>query len=97
MLGWATGWSTPVTITVCATFQFADVKVSDAGATVPSVGSLDDKGIVTFAVGCVLSTTVKVAAPPASVVTRPATGATVMPAASSSVLVTATSAAFMLL
>ena len=48
--------------------------------------------MVTSAVGWVLSTTVKVAVPPASVVVRPDVGVTVMPAASLSVLVTATSA-----
>ena len=31
---------TPVTVTVCAVFQFAAVNVSDAGLTVPSVVSL---------------------------------------------------------
>ena len=59
---------TPVTVTVCATFQLAVVKVSDAGATVPSVGSLELSAIVTSAVGCAVSTTVNVAVPPASVV-----------------------------
>ena len=34
----------------------------------PSVVSLELSAIVTFAVGCVLSTTVNVAVPPASVV-----------------------------
>ncbi len=43
--------STPVTVTVCAVFQFPDVNVTDAGATVPSVKSLDESPIVTFAVG----------------------------------------------
>ena len=70
---------TPVTVTVCATFQFAVVKVRLAGLTVPSVVSLELSAIVTSAVGCVLSTTVKVAVPPASVVVRPAVGVTVMP------------------
>jgi hypothetical protein len=50
--------------------------------------------IVTSADGCVLSTTVNVAVPAASVVTRPAVGVTVIPAASLSVLLTVTSAAF---
>ena len=49
--------------------------------------------MVTSAVGCVFSTTVKVAVPPASVVVRPESGVTVMPAVSLSLLVTATSAA----
>ena len=59
----------------------------------PSVGSLELSAIVTFAVGCVLSTTVNVAVPPASVVVRPVVGVTVIPATSLSVLVTVTSAA----
>ena len=84
---------TPVTVTVCGTFQFALVKVRLAGLTVPSVVSLELRPIVTSAVGCVFSTTVKVAVPPASVVVRPDVGVTVMPAVSLSVLVTATSAA----
>ena len=89
--------STPVTVTVCAVFQLAGVNVSDAGATVPSVRSQELSPTVTSAVGWVLSTTVNVAVPPASVVTSPATGFTVMPAVSLSVLVTATSAGFRLL
>ena len=51
-----------------------------AGKTDPSVGSLDDSRIITLAVGCVLSFTVKVAVPPASVVTKPEVGLTVIPA-----------------
>ena len=83
----------PVTVTVLATFQFAGVKVRLTGATVPSVASLLARGITTTAVGWLLSTTVKLAVPPASVVTRPAVGLTVMPAASLSLFVAATSAA----
>ena len=60
--------STPVTVTVCAVFQFAVVNVSDAGETVPSVASLELSAVLTFAVGCAVSTTVNVAVPPASVV-----------------------------
>ncbi len=89
--------STPVTVTVCATFQFAVVNVTLAGATVPSVRSFDDNPTVTFAVGCVFKTTVNVAAPPTSVVVSPAGGVTVIPATSLSVFVTDTSAAFRLL
>ena len=44
--------STPVTVTVCATFQFAVVNVRLAGETVPSVVSLELSPIVTSAVGC---------------------------------------------
>src|SRR5438093_741435 len=87
--------STPVTVTVCARFQFTVVNVSDAGATVPSVRSLDDNPIVTFAVGWLVKTTVNVAVPPASVVVSPDVGVTVIPATSLSVLVTDTSDAYM--
>ena len=73
------------------------MNVSDAGATVPSVRSELESPIVTSAVGWVLSTTVNAAVPPASVVTSPATGFTVMPAVSLSLLVTATSAGSTLL
>ena len=45
--------------------------------------------MVTFAVGWLVSTTVNVAVPPASVVTRPVVGVTVMPAVSLSMFVTA--------
>ena len=83
-----------MTVTVCGVFQLAAVKVNVAGDTVPSVVSLDEMPIVTSAAGCVLSTTVNVAVPPASVVTRPAIGVTVIPAVSLSWFVTETSAAF---
>jgi hypothetical protein len=82
-----------VTVTVCGVFQLADVKVKLAGATVPSVASLELSPIVTSAVGCVLSTTVKLAVPPASLVTRPEVGLTVIPAVSLSWFVTETFAA----
>ncbi len=90
-----TGSSTPVTVTVCATFQFAGVNVSEPGATVPSVRSALVTGSVTFATGCVLRTTVNVAVAPHSPVSRPAVGATVIPAMSLSVFVADTSAGFM--
>ena len=73
-------------------FQFALVKVRDAGRTVPSVVSLDESPTVTSAVGWASRTTVNVAVPPASVV-GPLMVETVMPDASLSVLVTLTSAA----
>ena len=87
--------STPVTVTVCAMFQFTLVNVRLAGATTPSAGALELSAMVTSAVGWLVSTTVNVAVPPASVVVRPAIGVTVMPEPSLSVLVTATSAALM--
>src|SRR5881396_1927902 len=97
MLPSTIGSSTPVTVTVCATFQFAVVNVSDTGDTVPSVKSLDDNPIETLAVGWVFRTTVNVAVPPASVVVSPEVGFTVIPATSLSVFVTDTSDAFRLL
>ena len=80
-----------MTVTVCAMFQLATVKVRLAGVAVPSVVSLLDRAMLTSALGWLLSTTVKLAVPPASVVVRPLVGTTVMPALSSSVLVTDTS------
>ncbi len=63
---------------------------------VPSVVSLEESAIVTFAVGSLSRTTVKVSVPPASVVTSPLVGETVIPAtlASLSVFVAETSIAF---
>ena len=87
--------STPVTVTVCALFQFADVNVTGDGATVPSAVFELLNPTVTLAVGCEVSTTVNVAVPPASVVVRPLVGLTVIPAASLSVFVTDTSLGFM--
>src|SRR5262249_60982387 len=87
---------TTVFRSVCATFQFPVVNVSEAGATVPSVRSLDVSPIDTLAVGWLVSTTVNVAVPPASVVVSPDVGFTAMPATSLSVFVTDTSAAFRL-
>src|SRR5207249_12265951 len=89
--------STPVTVTVCGVFQSDAVNLIEAGDTVPSVRSELDNGMVTSAVGCVSSTTVNVALPPASVVARPAVGLTVMPATSLSRLMTDTSDALSLL
>jgi hypothetical protein len=66
--------STPVTVTVCGTFQSAAVNVRLAAETVPSVVSLEATGMTTSAVGSLVRTTVKLAVPPASVVPRPATG-----------------------
>ncbi len=70
-----------MTVTVCAVFQLAGVKVRLVGETVPSVVSLLDSAMLTLALGWVPSTTVKVAVPPASVVIRPMVGLTVMPGA----------------
>ena len=85
----------PVTVTVCDIFQLAAPKVTLGGETVPSVESLLLRTILTLAVGWEVSTMVKVAWPPASLVTSPEVGLTVIPAVSLSLLVTLTSAAFL--
>src|SRR5215213_9566237 len=87
---------TPVAVTVWAMFQLAAVKMSVAGLTLPSVGSLLLRPIVTFAVGWLSNLTVKVAVPPASLVS-PLIADTLMPAVSSSRLMAGTSAAFIVL
>ena len=84
----------PVTVTVCVVLQLAVLKVTLAGDTLPSLVSLLLRLIRTLAAGWVLSLMVKVAVPPASVVTSPEVGVTVNPATSLSLLVTLTSAAF---
>src|SRR3989442_1387594 len=89
--------STPVTVTVCATFQFAVVKVSDAGATVPSVRSLDVNPTVTFAVDWKSGAKVKIVDLPAWGIVKQKVGFTVIPATSLSVFVTDTSGALRLL
>ena len=71
-----------------------DAEADTDGDTVPSVVSFDDSATLTFAVGCAVSFTVKVAVPPASVVVSPLVGDTVNPDASSSVVVTDTSLGF---
>ena len=85
--------STPVTVTLWATFQLAAVKVREAVERVPSVVSELLRPMVTSAVGCELRTTEKEAVPPFSVVTSPAVGVTVMPAVSLSLLMRLTSSA----
>src|SRR5258706_9075336 len=89
--------STPVTVTVCATFQFTLVNVTLDGATVPSVRSELVNPTVTFAVGWLVRTTVNVAVPPASVVVRPRDGIHVNPPHSPSAFVVHSSDAFRLL
>ena len=83
-----------MTVTAWDVLQFAAVKVTLAGETVPSLVSLELRPIVTSAVGWVFRTTVNVAVPPASVVVRPLVGLTVIPAVSLSMLLTGTSAGF---
>jgi hypothetical protein len=70
-----------VTVTVWGTFQFCGVKVRLAGLTVPpACGLLEEKPMVTSAVGAASSTTLNWAVPPDSVVTSPEVGLTWMPA-----------------
>ena len=75
-------------MTACDTFQSALVKVSDTGAAVPSLASLDERVMTTSASGWVFSTTENVAVPPLSVVTRPAVGVTLIPGAPTGVTFT---------
>ena len=80
----------PVTVTVCAMFQFMAVNVRVAGFAVASPGSLLPTATVTAAVGWVASATVNVSMPPASVVSvDPPVSTTVRPAVSLSVMVSA--------
>ena len=82
--------STPVTVTVCAVSQFADVNVSGL-VTVASPSSEDVMVSTTFDDGSALSTTVKMSVEPASVtLVDPLVSAIVNPATSSSVVVTET-------
>ena len=57
--------STPVTVTVCAEFQFAAVKVSVL-VTVASSASLEEIENTTSDAGCALRTMVKVSVIPVS-------------------------------
>ncbi len=82
-----------MTVTVFGVRASAAVNVSEAGETVPSVRSELLRPMVTSAVGTEVRTTVNVAVPPPSEVTRPLVGVTTIAATSSSVLVTETSAA----
>src|SRR4051812_14115867 len=93
MLPSAQSSSTPVTTTACGAFQFIGVNTSVAAETVASERSDEVNDKVTADVGRELSTTLKLAAPPASVVTRPEAGETEKPAVSSSTFTSATSAA----
>ena len=83
---------TPVAVTVCVVLQLTVLKVTLDGDTVPSKILLLLRLITTLAIGWVLSTIVKVAVPPASVVTSPEVGLTVIPTKSLSLLVAPTSA-----
>src|SRR5258706_471251 len=79
---------------VWGTFHFLFKKMRLAAEGVCLEVWLLLRGMVTFAVGWLLSTTVNVAVPPASVVVNPEVGEMVTPAVSLSVLLTDTSAAF---
>ena len=83
----ATASSTPVTVTVCGTFQFVAVNVRLGGLTAPSVVSLLLSGIMTLAVGWLFSDTLKVTLPPASLVVLLPRFVTFTPAVSSSTIV----------
>ena len=81
----------PVTVTVCAEFQFPEVKVRVAGDTVASPVSPDVTEITTFEAGWAFSTTVKVSVVPVSAtLVDPLDWAIVNPATSLSVVVTET-------
>src|SRR3954468_21087632 len=82
--------STPVTVTLCGTFQLDGVKVRLETETVPSAVLELDTPNVTFADGWLCRTTVNEALAPVSGVTKPLVGVTLMPATSSSALVPAT-------
>src|SRR5438270_353857 len=84
--------STPVTVTVCGTFQFAAVKMSEEVDRLPAAGSEIGRASCRVGVGMVVGTVVTVAEPPVSLVTRPAGGDTAMAAVSSCRLLPATSA-----
>ena len=82
--------STPVTVTVCAEFQFPDVKVS-ALVTVASPVSPEVTARTTFDAGCAFSTTVKVSVVPVSAtLVDPPDSTTVNPATSLSAVATET-------
>ena len=69
-----------MTVTVWGTSQSPGVNIRVEVATVPSERSLDENPTETSAEGWESRTTVKPSVPPASVVTRPEVGVTVMPA-----------------
>ena len=88
-------WSCrPVIVIVCAVFQFDGVKVNDEAETDPSVASEEEIPMETLAVGWEVSPMVKLSVLPASVVTLPLVGVTVIPATSLSIFVTDTSEGF---
>src|SRR5260221_283916 len=77
MLPSTLGSSTPVTVTVCATFQLALVNVSAHGSTPPSDRSRLVNPTVTFTMGWLVSPTLNFAFPSPSVVVSPQVGFTV--------------------
>ena len=79
--------ATPVTVTVCAVLQFAEVKVKVDGLTVASPVSLDVTLNTTLLLGCESNTTVKVAVVPDSATVNEVSD-NVKPALSSSVVLT---------
>ena len=82
--------STPVTVTVCGTFQFEVVNVSEL-VTVVSVLSDETMSITTSVCGCASRTTVNVSVVPDSATSvEPSVSVTVNSGISSSVVVTIT-------
>src|SRR5262249_10344538 len=88
---------TPVIVTVCAIFQLAAVKVTDATFVVPSTVLLFLFPIITPATRWSVNFPYTTLFRSASVVTNPKIGVTLIPAVSSSKLVALTSAASRLL
>ena len=61
-------------------FQSSGVKIRADGETVPTAGLLENRPMLTSAVGSLVSATEKVAVPPTSVVISPEVGVTTNPA-----------------
>src|SRR5262249_56129420 len=89
------GAAVGVAVTVRGMVQFEGLNVRAPFDTVPSDGSELASENVTLAAGWLVSFTLKVAIPPASVVVSPVTGVIAKPAASLSTLVSATVAGLM--
>ena len=81
MSPWSMWSSTPVTVTVWGTFQSVGVKVRLAVERLPSARSLEERPMVTLAVGGESRVIVKAAVPPSWVVTSPEVGVMLTPGA----------------
>src|ERR1700744_4256461 len=75
------GLATPVSVTVCGTFQLPGVNVNTVGETVPSVGSVEAYVIVTLETGATERATLNWVAPPSGTKSVPP-GVTVTPGTS---------------